>query len=312
MSEAQQAPAADINAIMTQAQVFASAWALIGSRHQGDELANAEEQRSQLRTMLANTIPDSYASKAQPVNQQMLAALKDISSDYADRFDLSSSSTNPGIKIVIEQARSAISAAEAAQPVGQDERAAFEKWFRREVGMPDFVDFDQTAPWAEFAFKAWSARAASAQPAAVQSEWRDAAATALRFIEGNAGHDQLCGVFDLDDEGRHKDCTCGMEDSAKKLHAMLSAAQRPDDEPNATQWWLASLDKYGNPKLEDGAHSERAGANQALYLINSLNLGAGKKFAVVKVQLFDAAPDSKGVNHEALATLSAAQIGGAA
>lgn len=102
----------------------------------------------------------------------------------------------------------------------------------------------------------------------------------------------------------------------KCWEAMLSAAQKQEgvqeEQPPATQWWLASLDKYGNPKLEDGAHSERAGANRALYLINSLNLGAGKKFAVVKVQLFDAEPDSKGANHEALATLSAAQIGGAA
>lgn len=68
-------------------------------------------------------------------------------------------------------AAEAIAAAEAAQPDGQDERAEFEKWFRREVGMPDFVGFDQTAPWAEFAFKSWSARAAqqpaSAQPVAV-------------------------------------------------------------------------------------------------------------------------------------------------
>lgn len=42
-----------------------------------------------------------------------------------------------------------------------DQRAAFEAWFRHETGMPDFVNFDQTAPWAEFAYKAWQAARAS-------------------------------------------------------------------------------------------------------------------------------------------------------
>lgn len=41
----------------------------------------------------------------------LLAALREISADYADRFDLESPSTNPGIKIVIEQARAAIAKA---------------------------------------------------------------------------------------------------------------------------------------------------------------------------------------------------------
>lgn len=38
----------------------------------------------------------------------LLAALEEISDDYADRFDLGSQSTNPGIKYVVEQARAAI------------------------------------------------------------------------------------------------------------------------------------------------------------------------------------------------------------
>lgn len=66
----------------------------------------------------------------------------------------------------------------------------------------------------------------AAQPpaVAVPDDWRDAATSALRFIEANAGHDQLCEVFDMDDDGRHKACTCGMEDAVKKLRAMLAAA----------------------------------------------------------------------------------------
>ena len=44
------------------------------------------------------------------------------------------------------------------------ERAAFETWFRQEVGMPDFVSFEQTAPFAAFAFKSWQAALAQREP----------------------------------------------------------------------------------------------------------------------------------------------------
>ena len=55
-----------------------------------------------------------------PVNQ-LVEALCEITADYADRFDLDSPSTNPGIKCVIEQARSALAAAGGAaqEPVNQ-------------------------------------------------------------------------------------------------------------------------------------------------------------------------------------------------
>lgn len=69
------------------------------------------------------------------------------------------------------------------------------------------------------------------------------------------------------------------------------------------QWWLATVDQYGNPKLVDGAHSDQAGANQALYLINALGVGAGRSYKVAKVELFDAVPDGSSVNHKALASL---------
>lgn len=45
-------------------------------------------------------------------NEALLEALKEIAADYADRFDLDSPSTNPGIKFTIEQARAAIKAVE--------------------------------------------------------------------------------------------------------------------------------------------------------------------------------------------------------
>jgi hypothetical protein len=46
----------------------------------------------------------------------LLEALQEITSDYADRFDLDDPSTNPGIKSSIEQARAAISKATGEQP----------------------------------------------------------------------------------------------------------------------------------------------------------------------------------------------------
>jgi len=70
--------------------------------------------------------------------------------------------------------------------------------------------------------------------------------------------------------------------------------------PISTQWWLAELDQYGGPKLVDGDHADMAGANRALYLINALGLGAGRKYAAAKVQLFEAVPDDRGVNQGAI------------
>ena len=54
-----------------------------------------------------------------PVAQgELLAALREIADDYADRFDLDSPSTNPGIKFTIEQARSVLTKIEATSHEG--------------------------------------------------------------------------------------------------------------------------------------------------------------------------------------------------
>ena len=74
----------------------------------------------------------------------------------------------------------------------------------------------------------------STQPPAAQEGWRDAATSALRFIEANAEHDQRCDVFDLDENGRHKGCNCGLEDAVQKLQAMLAAAPAVSESP--VQW----------------------------------------------------------------------------
>jgi len=41
----------------------------------------------------------------------LLEALEDIANDYAERFDMDSQSTNPGMKVVVENARAAIAKA---------------------------------------------------------------------------------------------------------------------------------------------------------------------------------------------------------
>lgn len=68
-----------------------------------------------------------------------------------------------------------------------------------------------------------------------------------------------------------------------------------------TQWWLAEVDQYGNAKLIDGAHADRAGADQAKFLFDQMGLTGGRKLAVAKVELSEPQPTSKGVNLEALA-----------
>lgn len=42
---------------------------------------------------------------------ELLEALEDIANDYAERFDMDSQSTNPGMKVVVENARAAIAKA---------------------------------------------------------------------------------------------------------------------------------------------------------------------------------------------------------
>lgn len=42
---------------------------------------------------------------------ELLEALIDIADDYSERFDMDSPSTNPGMKIVVENARAAITKA---------------------------------------------------------------------------------------------------------------------------------------------------------------------------------------------------------
>lgn len=55
-----------------------------------------------------NTEADARLIAAAP---DLLEALEDIANDYAERFDMDSQSTNPGMKVVVENARAALAKA---------------------------------------------------------------------------------------------------------------------------------------------------------------------------------------------------------
>ena len=77
-----------------------------------------------------------------------------------------------------------------------------------------------------------------------------------------------------------------------------------------TQYWLAELDQYGNPKLIDGAYDTAQGANQAAYLIRAMGLlPVDRRFSVAKVVLTECKPSAEGVNLEAVRTINAAKAG---
>ena len=77
------------------------------------------------------------------------------------------------------------------------------------------------------------------------------------------------------------------------------------------QWWLGKLDRYDNVKeLTDGAHSEAAGAHEAMYLFNRLGLtDKDTKYAVVRCEVFEPIPDGSRANQDALKTLNGIGLG---
>lgn len=54
-----------------------------------------------------------------------------------------------------------------------------------------------------------------------------------------------------------------------------------------SQWWLAELDIHGNPKLIDGAHYDREGAEKALVIFRRLGLIKDRRFAIVEVMIME-------------------------
>jgi hypothetical protein len=74
------------------------------------------------------------------------------------------------------------------------------------------------------------------------------------------------------------------------------------------QHWLAELDQYGNASLIDGPHPDRAGVEQAAYLLERLGLKKGRRFAAAHVLLSEVEAKPHDTNEDALATLNAAGL----
>jgi hypothetical protein len=70
------------------------------------------------------------------------------------------------------------------------------------------------------------------------------------------------------------------------------------------QFWLAELDRYGNPTLVDGMHSEREGAERAFYLYGRLGYVGERRFAVARVELSSPTGSRDGVNEELLSVVA--------
>ena len=75
-------------------------------------------------------------------------------------------------------------------------------------------------------------------------------------------------------------------------------------EAPVVQWWLAKLSEHGNPRLTDGPHNTREGPERSLYIIRSLGLGKGERYAVARVELSPCEPAPHGAPEEAIAALN--------
>ena len=51
---------------------------------------------------------------------------------------------------------------------------------------------------------------------------------ALNFILATGEHDQNCGAFDLDEEGRHYACTCGLRKTIDALRTAIEAVEKQE------------------------------------------------------------------------------------
>lgn len=66
------------------------------------------------------------------------------------------------------------------------------------------------------------------QPApAVPEVWRDMVGKAHRFMLEVGEHGVTCTIFDLDEDGKHIQCSCGLDETLRGLSALLVAAPKP-------------------------------------------------------------------------------------
>lgn len=82
-------------------------------------------------------------------------------------------------------------------------------------------------------------------------------------------------------------------------------AQAAQGEVVAVQFWLAELDQYGNPKLTDGAHPDRDGAEKAATIIRRLGLDRESRFAVAEIHLSELTGEHGPLDEGSIATLNA-------
>jgi len=76
---------------------------------------DAEVHRLQMALADTEALELGTSEKCDQLREQVALlreALKDICSDYEDRFDMGSPSTNPGMKFVVKQAREVLDATE--------------------------------------------------------------------------------------------------------------------------------------------------------------------------------------------------------
>ncbi|WP_225547268.1 hypothetical protein [Chromobacterium violaceum] len=108
---------------------------------------------------------------------------------------------------------------------------------------------------AEYVAKVRAAIAAAeaAQPApAVPEGWRDMVSKAHRFIRDVGEHAVTCAIYDLDEDGKHIQCTCGMDETLRGLKALLDGAPTTQDGVctvwdvfNGKEWFMAVTSPVG-------------------------------------------------------------------
>ncbi|QOD84147.1 hypothetical protein IEZ30_06645 [Chromobacterium haemolyticum] len=70
-------------------------------------------------------------------------------------------------------------------------------------------------------------RPTSTQPATVPEGWRDAAGKAYHFMQDIGEHGVTCAIYDLDEDGKHIQCSCGMDETLRSLNALLATVPQP-------------------------------------------------------------------------------------
>lgn len=67
----------------------------------------------------------------------------------------------------------------------------------------------------------------STHPATAPDGWRDVIGKVYRFMQDTGEHGVTCAIYDLDEDGKHIQCSCGMDETLRSLNALLAAAPSP-------------------------------------------------------------------------------------